>query len=322
MKILITGVAGFIGYNFTKFLLEKTKFKVIGIDNLNDYYPVKIKKERLKDLNKFKHFRFNKLDLKNNKELKKIFKGKKIDIIYHFAAQAGVRYSLKNPRAYIDSNLLGFFNLIESVKLNGVKKFFYASSSSVYGDSKKFPLNEKDQILPKNIYGLTKKNNEEMVETFFNYSNVKCIGLRFFTVFGEWGRPDMLVYQYLGSIYNKKKTFYLNNFGNHTRDFTYIKDVCEIIYKLTKKKLKENHQIFNICSNKPIKITNILKIINSNFKKKPLVKKRKFQLADVRKTHGNNNKINNHINKRKYYNIKEALMNTCSWYKKFWKIYY
>ena len=217
---------------------------------------------------------------------------------------------------------MGFFNLIENIKLNGIKKFFYASSSSVYGDSKKFPLSEKNQIYPKNIYGLTKKNNEEMVENYFKYSKTKCVGLRFFTVFGEWGRPDMLVYQYLSAIFNKKKIFYLNNFGNHTRDFTYIKDVCEIIYKLSKKRLNLNHLIFNVCSNKPIKITQVLRLIDFNFDKIPYIKKRKFQLADVKKTHGNNKKINDFINKKKYYKIQEALNNTSKWYKKFWKLYY
>ena len=203
-------------------------------------------------------------------------------MVFHFAAQAGVRYSLKNPRVYIDSNIVGFFNLIENIKFYNIKKFFYASSSSVYGDSNKFPLSESDKINPKNIYGLTKKNNEEMVETYFKNSDIKCIGFRFFTVFGEWGRPDMLIYQYLASIFNNRKIFYLNNFGNHTRDFTYIKDVCHIMDLFIKKKIKKSHQIFNICSNRPIKITSILKYIDINFSTKPKIKKRKFQLADVK----------------------------------------
>ena len=144
-------------------------------------------------------------------------------MVFHLAAQAGVRYSLVNPRSYIESNTLGFFNIIEFVKEKKIKKFFYASSSSVYGDSNKFPLKEIYKISPKNIYGLTKKNNEEIADIFLQNTTIRCIGLRFFTVFGEWGRPDMLVYKYLQSIYNKKKKFYLNNFGDHTRDFTYIK---------------------------------------------------------------------------------------------------
>ena len=320
MKILITGAAGFIGYNFTKYLLKYTNHSVIGLDNLNNYYSVKIKKERLKELNKFNNFKFFKLDLKNKSKLEKIFKSK-INIVYHFAAQAGVRYSLINPRAYVESNLDGFFNLIENVKNYHIKFFFYASSSSVYGDSNKFPLTELNQIKPINIYGLTKKNNEEMVEIFFKNTNIKCVGFRFFTVFGEWGRPDMLVYKYLESIFNKKKTFYLNNFGNHTRDFTYINDACEIMHKFLNKKIDKPHQVFNICSNNPIKITSVLKFIDSNFSKKPQIKKRKFQLADVKKTHGDNGKIKKYLDKKKFSDIREALNNTCSWYKNNWKIY-
>ena len=320
MKILITGSAGFIGFNFAKHLLRKTRHQVIGIDNLNDYYSIKIKKERLRDLSNFKKFKFFKIDLNNKVKIDKLFQ-KKIDIVFHFAAQAGVRYSLKNPRAYIDSNLGGFFNIIENIKKHKIKKFFYASSSSVYGDSKKFPLKEIDKINPRNIYGLTKKTNEEMVEVFFKNIDINCFGLRFFTVFGEWGRPDMLIFQYLQSIFNPKKIFYLNNFGNHTRDFTYIQDVCDVMYRLMNKKLPKHHDIFNICSNKPIKITSVLKYIDSNFFIKPKIKKRKFQLADVKKTHGQNKKINRFVNKNKFFHVINAIDNTCNWYKNNWKIY-
>ena len=319
-KILITGSAGFIGYNFSKYLLNNSNHKIIGFDNLNNYYSVKIKKNRLKELNKYKNFKFFKIDLKDNKKVTKLF-NKQIDAVYHLAAQAGVRYSLKNPRVYLDSNVQGFFNLIENIKIKNIKKFFYASSSSVYGDSKKFPLTEVDPINPKNFYGLSKKNNEEMVDIYFKDSKTKCIGFRFFTVFGEFGRPDMLIYQYLESIFNTKKIFYLNNYGNHTRDFTYINDVCEIMFKLLNKKIFKAHQVFNICSNKPIKITSIMKFINANFFIKPKIKKREFQLADVKKTHGQNKKINLYVGKRKFYNIRDALRNTCQWYKNNWKLY-
>jgi len=321
MKILITGSAGFIGYNFSKYLLDNTNYKIVGIDNINNYYSTKIKKKRLQDLRRYKKFKFYKIDIKNKEKLKKGFSSK-INAVFHFAAQAGVRYSLINPRSYIESNTLGFFNMIEMVKEKKINKFFYASSSSVYGDSNKFPLKETHNINPKNIYGLTKKNNEEIAEIFLQNSSIKCIGLRFFTVFGELGRPDMLVYKYLQSIFNKNKKFYLNNYGNHTRDFTYIKDVCEIMYKLLRRRTNKTHQVFNICSNKPIKITKILKFINSNFNKKPKIYKRKFQLADVKKTHGSNSKIKNYIGKKKYTNIKIALNNTSKWYKNNWKVYF
>ena len=319
MKIFITGSAGFIGYNFCKHLLEKTKYKIISVDNLNNYYSTKVKLARLRNLKKYKRFKFYKLDLLNKKKLSKIFNNK-FDAVFHFAAQAGVRYSLENPRSYIDSNIVGFFNLIEQIKQKKINKFFYASSSSVYGESTNFPLKEGQIINPKNIYGLSKKINEEMIDIYFHNTNTKCVGLRFFTVFGEWGRPDMLIYKYLSSIYNKNSKFYLNNYGNHTRDFTYMEDVKEILMSLLKKKIIRNN-VYNICSNHPVKITRILKLIDKNFKLKPKIYKRSFQKADVKKTHGSNKNIKLFCKKRKFIALKLALNNTCNWYKKNWKIF-
>jgi len=320
MKILITGGAGFIGYNFCKYLLTKTNHKVYSIDNVNDYYSQKLKIARLKDLKKHKNFIFYKFDLCNKKKLEKVFKIN-FNIVYHFAAQAGVRYSLINPRSYISSNILAFFNLIELIKKNKIKKFFYASSSSVYGESKNFPLKENQIISPKNIYGLTKKNNEEIVELFFKGSVTKSVGLRFFTVYGAWGRPDMLIYKYLKSIFFQRTKFYLNNYGNHTRDFTYIDDVTEILHKLSNAKITESNVVVNICSNNPIKITRILKFINKYLKKKPKIFKRSFQKADVKKTHGSNFKIKKIIKKNKFAEVDISLIKTVKWYEKNWKLF-
>ncbi len=320
MKILITGGAGFIGYNFCKYLLKNTNYKIFSIDNINDYYSQKLKRARLKDLKKFKNFKFYKFDLCDKKKLEKIFKIR-FNVVYHFAAQAGVRYSLVNPRSYVKSNILAFFNLIEEIKKNRIKKFFYASSSSVYGDSKKFPLKETQFTSPKNMYAYTKKNNEEIVELFFKHSVTRSIGLRFFTVYGEWGRPDMLIFKYLRSIFHMKTKFYLNNYGNHTRDFTYINDVTDILYKLLNTKLIDTNIILNVCSNKPIKITKILEFINSYFKKKPKIYKRSFQKADVKKTHGSNLKIKRITNKKKFISINIALLQTIRWYEKNWRLF-
>ena len=319
MKILITGSAGFIGFNFSKFLLEKTNFDVVGVDNLNDYYSVSIKKERLKVLKRFKKFKFIKLDLTNKNKLDKVFKNR-FYALFHFAAQAGVRYSLVNPRAYIQNNTLGFFNVIEASIKTKVKKIFYASSSSVYGDSKKFPLKENNSIKPKNIYGLTKKNNEEICNLLAENHKIPFIGLRFFTVFGEWGRPDMLIYKYLKSIFYKKQKFYLNNYGNHTRDFTYINDVNKILLNLLKKNIQNGNNIFNICSNNPIKITKVLNFISKEISLRPKIYKRSFQKADVMKTHGNNAKIKKFIKIKKFTDINLAISNTAKWYKNNWKI--
>ena len=315
MRILITGAAGFIGFNFSNFLLKKNKkIKIIGLDNLNNYYDVTLKKKRLEQLKLFKNFKFYKVDISNFNFLEKIIKKEKIDIIFNFAAQAGVRYSLLYPKKYNDFNVLGFFNIIELSRKYNIKKIFYASSSSVYGDSKKFPLSENLKLKPKNIYALSKKINEEMAELYSNLYNINMIGLRFFTVYGEWGRPDMFIMKYIiASI--KKKVFYLNNYGNHSRDFTYINDVNNILYLLLKKgKIKKKHKVFNICSSSPQKITTILKLLDKNFKK-PFIKKLPLQIADVLKTHGSNTEIKKILKFNKFTKINDGIEKLSYWVK-------
>ena len=318
MKILVTGVCGFIGFNFANFLLKKN-YKIYGIDNINNYYSVKLKNDRLTILKKNKNFTFFKADIKNHKKLKNIFNKTKFDIVIHLAAQAGVRYSIKEPRKYIENNIDGFFNVIDLCRNNNIKKIIYASSSSVYGDNKNFPLKENQVLKPKNLYASTKANNEETAEIFSRFYGLNIIGLRFFTVYGEWGRPDMLMMKYLKSNLNKNKKFYLYNYGNHFRDFTYIQDVNNIISRLIKKEFK-NHQIFNICSNKPIKITNIIKTINELTGIKCKIFKTSLQKADILKTHGDNIKIRKYLNYNKFYNIKNGIFNLVNWYKSYNKI--
>ena len=318
MQILITGAAGFIGFNLSKYLLEKN-IKVFGIDNINNYYSRSLKLDRIKELKKFKKFSFKKIDIRNEKKLSIFLKKKKIDIIIHLAAQAGVRYSLLNPTEFVQNNILGFYNVINLAKKNNIKKIFYASSSSVYGDSNNFPLKENQIINPKNIYSLSKKNNEEMAEIFSQQFDVKLVGLRFFTIYGEWGRPDMFLMKYLTSSFDRTKKFYLNNFGNHTRDFTYILDACEIIEKLIFSKKKQmKHQIYNICSNNPIKLLDIIKELNRLTTKKPKIYKRRLQEADVIKTHGSNKKILSIIGNRKFKHIRNGLLNTLNWFKRYY----
>ena len=228
MKILITGSAGFIGFNFCNYLLKNTNFNVIGIDNIDDYYDINLKKKRLNILKNYKKFNFKKINLTNIKSLDRIFKISKFDFVFNLAAQAGVRYSIDHPRKYVDANILGFFNIIECCKKYKIKRLFYASSSSVYGESKKFPLKEKEIINPKNIYGLSKKINEEISMIYNKFYNLNLTGLRFFTVYGEWGRPDMMMLKFI-ECYFRGKVFKLHNFGKHTRDFTHIDDVVEIL---------------------------------------------------------------------------------------------
>ena len=316
MKILITGSAGFIGFNFSKFLLVNTNFKIIGIDNFNDYYDVNLKRNRNKILLKFKNYKFKKIDICNNKNLNKIFKKEKFDFVFHFAAQAGVRYSIKNPRKYIDSNYLGFFNILESSNFYKVKRLFYASSSSIYGENSKFPLKEKYLTYPKNIYGLSKKSNEELSEFYHRYYGLRSIGLRFFTVYGEWGRPDMMMIKYISAFFNKKK-FILHNFGNHVRDFTYVGDVVKILFLLLKKDKKiKNFEILNVCSNNPIPLNKIIKTMKEN-NIVPKIKKTSLQMADIIKTHGDNKKILKITNFRKFSSIKDTIKKTIIWYKEY-----
>ena len=319
MQIIVTGVAGFIGFNLSKLLLKKKDIKIIGLDNINSYYSRKLKKDRIRELTKSKNFIFKKVDITNRKKLESVF-NKKVSLIINLAAQAGVRYSLINPTEFIDNNITGFYNIIHLANKFDIKKIIYASSSSIYGDSKNFPLTEKQIVNPKNIYALSKKVNEDLASVFSSQYKIRFIGLRFFTVYGEWGRPDMFMMKYLNACFKSRK-FFLNNYGKHVRDFTYIKDACNLVYKIifTKKKLN-NHEIFNICSNKPINLTDIIKNVNDITFRKPTLNKRKLQDADVIKTHGNNTKILKILGKQKYTSINDGLLNTVKWFKNYYNL--
>ena len=313
-RILITGAAGFIGFSLCKEFLKHKNYSVIGLDNLNSYYSIKLKKARIRELKRTKNFQFYKYDLLEKNKLFKLFKKKKFDIIFNFAAQAGVRYSYENPESYCNSNIVGFNNLLNLIKKFKVKKFFFDSSSSVYGDIGPFPKKEISKPNTLNIYSLSKLANEITAKTWSIKSKTQIIGLRFFSIYGEWGRPDMLILKYLLAA-KKKKNFELFNYGNHYRDFTYIDDAIQIVLKLSKSKISKKFDIFNICSSKPIKITKVLKIINS-FKIKTKVTKKPMHAADVLKTYGDNRKVKKIVKKLKFTNYKEGVQNTVKWYKK------
>ncbi len=318
MKILITGAAGFIGFSFVSHLLKKKKYNITGIDNFENYYDVDLKKRRIKELKKNKKFNFINGDICNQKLIENLFKKKKFNIVFNLAAQAGVRYSIDHPRKYIENNINGFFNIIENCKKYKIERFFFASSSSVYGENKNFPLKENEEIYPKNIYALSKKNNEEIALLYQKYYNLKSVGLRFFTVYGQWGRPDMFIMKYMNA-FRKKKTFFLNNYGNHLRDFTYIEDVVKMMENILNKRKKiKKFDIFNICSNNPINLQRVIKFMNKN-KIKPKIKKVGLQQADIYKTHGNNKKIIKITKFNKFTNLEKGLLNTLYWYKKFYK---
>ena len=305
MKILITGSAGFIGFHLSMKLLSENH-KIIGLDDLNSYYNTNYKKKRLSILKKFKNFSFLKEDLSKEKNLYE--KIKNIDVIFHLAAQPGVRYSIINPKVYIKNNINSFINILEFARNQNVKKLFYASSSSVYGNTNKFPTKENNKLNPLSIYASTKVHNEEYAKQYTNHYGLKTIGLRFFTVYGELGRPDMFLYKYLGSL-KKKQKFNLNFNGNYKRDITYIKDAVEIMNILLKKKLKSNYNIFNICSSKPVSLNKVISILDNFIKRPKIIYKNKNNL-DSLKTYGDNRLVKKITGFKKFTLLKTGLQNT------------
>jgi UDP-glucuronate 4-epimerase len=313
MKILITGAAGFIGYSLADYLLKK-KIKIYGLDNFDDYYSVSYKEERIKLLKRYKNFFFKKIDISNKKHLEKyILKERSFDIVYHFAAQPGVRYSLKNPRKYYNSNILGYNNLLSSLTKIKVKKIIYASSSSIYGDQKYLPVNETATFNPKNFYGYSKFINEMISDFFAKFYKMSILGMRFFSVYGEWGRPDMLVIKYLNSQFNNK-IFYLNNKGNHLRDFTHVNDIVKILHRMIKVNTKKYHEVFNICSSKPYSVKKFISV-SKNFIRNINVKNKSKDLADVQDTHGSNLKIRKITGYKNFKNIEREIPSIVKWFK-------
>jgi len=331
MKIIVTGSSGFIGMSLCIRLL-KLRHEVVGIDNMNSYYDVNLKKERLKKLKEFKKFKFIKVDIKNKKLLENKLKRFKPEIIINLAAQAGVRYSIKNPQNYIDSNITGFLNILEIAKKNKVKHLVYASSSSIYGDNNKFPFNEKENTdKPLSIYGVSKKTNELMAYSYSSLFSIPTTGLRFFTVYGPWGRPDMALFIFVNQILNKLPVN-LFNYGKMVRDFTYIDDIVEGILRVIKKipsrknlNKKKNkkfvpHQILNIGNNNPQKVINFIKAIENNLKIKANIKFTKIQLGDVPKTHSSTKKIKSWIDFKPKTKINFGIKKFIEWYVQYYKI--
>lgn len=318
MKILVTGCAGFIGFHLTQDLLEKSNYEIVGIDNLNSYYDVKLKKLRLQVLKNYKsNFKFKKIDLNNNKSLEQLFKIYKFDYVIHLAAQAGVRYSITNPDAYINSNISGFFNIINLSKKFKVKHFIFASTSSVYGVAKNFPVDEEsDTDKPLTLYAATKKTNEVIAHSFANIYKLPSTALRFFTVYGPFGRPDMAFFKFADSISKNKKIELYNN-GKHYRDFTYVKDITSSIIKLIKKQPNKNipFSIFNIGNGESIYLKDAIKIIEKKLGKKALIKNLPLQKGDVIKSHSDVNKLKKFINYKPKTNIKKGLDKFIEWYK-------
>ena len=273
MKILVTGAAGFIGYHLCKSLISE-KYQIVGLDSINDYYDINlkfdrlislgIKKEQSKVYNKktsYDNFEFIRLDLEDKKALNDLFENEKFDVVSNLAAQAGVRYSLTNPDSYINSNIVGFLNILEACRNFKINHLIYASSSSVYGKNKKIPFSTLDNVdYPISLYAATKKSNELMAHTYSHLFGLKTTGLRFFTVYGPWGRPDMALFLFTDAIH-KNKPIDVYNYGKMQRDFTYVDDIINGINKIIFTNTSYLYKVYNIGNNKSIHLTHFIDII-------------------------------------------------------------
>ena len=321
MKILVTGSAGFIGFHLIKKLIEKKNI-VVGIDNLNNYYDVKIKKDRNKILSKNKNFKFYKTDLSNISKLSKIFIKYKFDLIVNLAAQAGVRYSILYPEKYFRSNLVGFFNLLEMARKHKVKNFFSASTSSVYGNKKNKILKENMSIHdPEQFYAATKISNELIGKVYSKIYKTQFVFFRFFTVYGPWGRPDMSLYKFVSGIKEGSRIKLFNN-GNHNRDFTFVDDIIQGIYKAidkySKKNSKNKFEVFNLGSGKKTSLLNYLNIIEKHLDKKGRVTHKKLQQGDVISTLANINKAKKKLGYKPKVNINEGMKRYIDWFESYY----
>jgi len=312
MAILITGIAGFIGFHLAK-KLEDSGETVVGIDNFNDYYDISLKRDRVKKL-KSKIYEGS---IEDEILLDKIIKENSISEIYHMAAQAGVRYSLENPRSYEFSNNLGTINIFELAKNNNINKIIYASSSSVYGGNKKIPFSIKDNVSnPVSVYAATKIYNELLAKTYFNLYGLKSIGLRFFTVYGSWGRPDMSYFKFM-NLYRNGESIDVYNGGDHERDFTHISDVVDGIIKAMKSDISTG--IYNLGNNNTVKLMDFIseleKIFEINFEKKYI----DMQPGDVHKTNADISETIRDLEWLPKTNIGEGLKEFADWYKEYYK---
>ena len=318
MKILVTGCSGFIGFH-TCLLLLQNKHYVVGIDNLNDYYDLNLKKSRLKILKKFNNFKFLKKDIENKNIVKK-FKANEIDVIINLAAQAGVRHSLKDPYSYINSNVLGHVNMLELAKKVRAKKFIYASSSSVYGGNKTLPFSIKQRVdNPVSIYAASKKSGELISESYAHLFGIQCIGLRFFTVYGPWGRPDMATFIFTKKIFEGKEIEVFNN-GKMKRDFTFINDIIDGIMGAVKLNKKFEHRIYNLGNNNPEDLSNFINLIEETIGIKAKKRLLPIQPGDVKETFAEISESTKDLNFKPKVNIKEGIPKFVEWYKSYYKI--
>jgi len=340
MSILITGAAGFIGFNISKKLIENGQ-EIIGLDNFNSYYDPKLKEARYKELIKISQKKniemsFYRNNLENKEKLENIFSKHNISTVINLAAQAGVRYSIDNPSAYIQSNLVGFGNILECCRHHQIKHLIYASSSSVYGGNKKMPFSENDSVdHPISLYAASKRANELMAHTYSNLYQLPTTGLRFFTVYGPWGRPDMALFLFVKAILEGEPINVFNN-GNMTRDFTYIDDITESLFRLIDKPPKPNSsidkkdlkpsfswspfRIFNIGNSNPTQLIEYINTIESSLNKKALINFLPMQQGDVESTFSDTTSLESWIDFKPNTPISKGISEFVSWFREFYNI--
>jgi len=314
-RILVTGSAGFIGFHLAKKLLEKG-VDVVGVDNLNDYYDPKLKTDRNKILKSHENYIFLKDDLADKKFITQLFKKFKFDQVCHLAAQAGVRYSIENPAVYIQSNIVGFSNLIEATKNAGIRNFVYASSSSVYGNSAKAKFSVKDRTdEPISLYAATKKADELIAYTYNHLFGLNCTGLRFFTVYGPWGRPDMAPFKFTGRIIAGKE-IEVYNFGKMKRDFTYIDGIVSGIIAALKR--PKGFRVYNLGNNRPVTLSRFIKAIEAACGQKAKIKYLPLQPGDVLKTAADISESKKDLRFSPKIDIEEGMKKFVSWYQEYY----
>lgn len=346
-RILVTGTAGFIGYHLVKQLIEQN-YEVMGLDNINDYYDVSLKYARLKETGirkddiewnkivnstKYPNYKFIRLNLEDREEIINLFKREKFDKVVNLAAQAGVRYSIENPYVYIDSNIVGFINILEVCRHNNIKHLVYASSSSVYGNNTKMPLSTSDNVdHPISLYAATKKSCELMAYTYSHLYGLPTTGLRFFTVYGPWGRPDMALFLFTKAILNDEP-INIFNYGNMIRDFTYIDDIIEGVKRVINNPPKlvtcdqqqptntpAPYKIYNIGNSTPVRLLNFIKAIERVLGKKAKMNMMDMQPGDVPKTHSDVTDLINDFKYKPETTIEYGVRKFIEWYKQYYKI--
>ncbi|WP_420959869.1 NAD-dependent epimerase [Brucella sp. IR073] len=333
MKILVTGAAGFIGFHTARLLLERGD-EVMGIDNLSDYYDVTLKQARLERLTPYEKFRFEKIDIADRNAVEAVFQNFRPERVVHLAAQAGVRYAIENPHSYASSNLVGFLNILEGCRHNAVEHLVYASSSSVYGANTRMPFSVHDNVdHPLSLYAASKKANELMAHSYSHLYNIPVTGLRFFTVYGPWGRPDMSLFLFTKKIM-AGEPIDVFNYGRHARDFTYIDDIAEGVVRTLDRIAEPNSQwdgmdpdpgtsrapyrLYNIGNNKPVELDYFIACIEDAVGKKAVRNLLPLQPGDVPATYADIDALAADIGFRPRTSIEEGIRRFVDWYKEFY----